>query len=321
MTQSAGESVGLIKDAILIAGPTASGKSALAVALARKIGGLVINADSMQVYSVLHVLTARPGPADLEAAPHYLYGHVHPATSYSTGAWVEDVRRLSEDGVFSKGRPIFVGGTGLYFRALTQGLSDIPEIPREVRGRWRRRLSQEGPERLHHILTGEDPEAAATIRPTDGQRIVRALEVLEASGRSIRRWQAEQGRILADPNTTHRFVIQPDRQTLLHRISERFDRMIEQGALEEVKTLMALALDPELPVMKAHGVRELQSAIAGGVPLDHAIEQTKIVTRQYAKRQMTWLRHQMGPEWVRVSLSYGQEPAEEAGRLLSVATV
>lgn len=291
-----------MKNAILIAGPTASGKSALALEIARQTGGCIVNTDSMQVYSVLNVLTARPGPTELAAAPHYLYGHVDPGRHYSAGFWLADVRRLRDDGVFDQRRPIFAGGTGLYFRALSEGLSEMPDIPQSVRGRWRYRLLEEGSSRLHAVLMREDPKAAAMLRASDGQRIARALEVLQASGRSILDWQAERGRPLIDRQTARYLVIEADRVALTERIGTRFDRMLDDGALREVEALLALGLDPELPAMKAIGVRELQSAIAGALPFDAAIERAKIATRQYAKRQATWFRHQLGTEWHRISL-------------------
>jgi tRNA dimethylallyltransferase len=311
MAQSAaGESDRLIKDAILIAGPTASGKSAFALELARRTGGCIVNADSRQVYSVLNVLTARPGKADLQAAPHYLYGHVPPAAHYSAGRWIADVKRLREEGVFQERKPIFVGGTGLYFRALSEGLSEMPDIPQTVRDGWRQRLAEEGASQMHRVLTRDDPAAAAVLRPSDGQRIVRALEVLEASGRSILAWQAERGRPLVDQGSIRRFVIEADRATLIRRINLRFDRMLDHGAMQEVEALTALGLDPALPAMKAIGVPELTSASAGAISFDEAIERAKIATRQYAKRQATWFRHQLGPEWSRISL---QDPAAMAG--------
>ncbi|TPN65285.1 tRNA (adenosine(37)-N6)-dimethylallyltransferase MiaA [Mesorhizobium sp. B1-1-1] len=290
---------GRVKNAILIAGPTASGKSALAVGLAERIGGVIVNTDSMQAYSVLDVLTARPEAADLARAPHYLYGHVHPGTAYSTGAWLRDVTRLIEDGALSR-RPIFVGGTGLYFRALAEGISEMPDIPRQVRDRWRYELKEQGAVKLHGILLREDSRAAMQLKPTDSQRIVRALEVLDASGRSILDWQAARGRPLIDRQTARFFVIEPDRAALVGRIERRFDQMLAKGALDEVRQLASLRLDPQLPAMKAIGVRELQAAMAGQSGFPEAIERAKIATRQYAKRQRTWFRHQLGPEWQRL---------------------
>jgi tRNA dimethylallyltransferase len=295
---------GRVKNAILIAGPTASGKSALALALAAREGRIIVNADSMQVYSVLNLLTARPGKADLERASHALYGHVHPGAAYSTGAWLRDVEQLAEAGRFAERPPVFVGGTGLYFKALLEGLSAMPDIPAEIRDRWRGRLQEEGAERLHAALAQQDPAAAAQLRPSDGQRVVRALEVLEASGRSILEWQREQGRPLVDPASAKLYVIEADRAELVRRIETRFDRMLDQGAMEEVRALAALTLDPMLPAMKAIGVRELMAADAGEISIDDAISRSKTATRQYAKRQATWFRHQLGPGWTRLDMDF-----------------
>lgn len=293
-----------MKNAVLIAGPTASGKSALALELAERLGGTIVNADSMQVYSVLDVLTARPRGADLARAPHRLYGHVHPGTAYSTGAWLRDVGGIA---VELERRPaIFTGGTGLYFRALTEGLSEMPAVSAAIRERWRERLATEGPDALHRLLGERDPEGAASLRPTDGQRIVRALEVLEASGRSIRAWQAERGRPIIDRATARFFVVEPDRADLVRRIEDRFDRMVEDGVLDEVRAFTALGLDPSLPATKAIGLRELGAALSGQIGLREAIDRAKAATRQYAKRQSTWFRHQLGPEWRR--LRSGERP-------------
>ncbi|MER8983231.1 tRNA (adenosine(37)-N6)-dimethylallyltransferase MiaA [Mesorhizobium sp. M0870] len=291
---------GRVKNAILIAGPTASGKSALALDLAERKGGVIVNTDSMQGYSVLDVLTARPEAADLARAPHYLYGHVQPATAYSTGAWLRDVRKLIDDGTFFERAVIFVGGTGLYFRALAEGISEMPDIPQRVRDRWRYELKEQGAVKLHSLLLREDSAAAMMLKPTDSQRIVRALEVLDASGRSILEWQAERGQPLIDRESARFLVIDPDRAALVARIDKRFDQMLDKGALDEVKRLAALGLDPELPAMKAIGVRELQAAMAGEIGFPEAIERAKIATRQYSKRQTTWFRHQLGPEWLRL---------------------
>ena len=302
-----------MKNAILIAGPTASGKSALALDLAERSGGIIVNTDSMQGYSVLDVLTARPSAAELARVPHFLYGHVHPSVAYSTGAWLRDVTKLIDDGTFSE-RPdgtfserpvIFVGGTGLYFRALAEGISDMPEIPQSIRDRWRHELKEQGAARLHGILLREDSAVAMQLKPTDSQRIVRALEVLDASGRSIADWQAARGGPLIDRGSARFLVIEPDRAELVERIEARFDRMLDKGALDEVRRLVALGLDPDLPAMKAIGVRELQAAMAGRSSFPEAIERAKIATRQYAKRQATWFRHQLGPEWQRLHQSDG----------------
>ncbi|SJM35791.1 tRNA dimethylallyltransferase [Mesorhizobium delmotii] len=302
---------GRINNAILIAGPTASGKSALALDLAGHNGGVIVNADSMQGYSVLDVLTARPTVAELARVPHFLYGHVHPSTAYSTGAWLRDVMKLIDEGTFFERPVIFVGGTGLYFRALAEGISEMPDIPQSIRDRWRYELQEQGAAKLHRILLREDSAAGMMLKPTDGQRIVRALEVLDASGRSILEWQAARGRPLIDRASTRFFVIEPDRAALVERIEARFDRMLEKGALDEVRRLTDLGLDPDLPAMKAIGVRELQAAMAGELSFPEAIERAKIATRQYAKRQATWFRHQLGPEWLRL------RPDDRAGSTIS----
>jgi tRNA dimethylallyltransferase len=289
----------LIGKAILIAGPTASGKSALALEMARRLGGVIVNADSMQVYSILRVLTARPDEAQMEMAPHLLYGHVHPRENHSTGQWLRDVRKLAEAGAFGDRVPIFVGGTGLYFRALLGGLAPMPPIPPHISERWRRRLAQEGPQALHRMLQKEDAGAALKLKPADGQRIVRALEVLEVSGRSILAWQSEASDALVDRESAEMILLDPERKLLVERIEQRFDGMIKEGAAEEVEALLALRLDPALPAMKAIGVREIAAALDGRVGMEEAIERAKAATRQYAKRQGTWFRHQTGPEWQR----------------------
>ncbi|HEU4985503.1 MAG TPA: tRNA (adenosine(37)-N6)-dimethylallyltransferase MiaA [Rhizobiaceae bacterium] len=292
---------GRLKNAILIAGPTASGKSALAMEFARRTGGIVVNADSMQVYSMLSVLTARPTAADTAKVPHKLYGYVHPSEPYSTGRWLRDVAGLIDAGTFEKRTAVFVGGTGLYFRALTEGLSPMPDIPDEVRRNLRRRLDEEGPQALHDLLVRKDPAAAEAIRPSDGQRILRALEVLEASGRPISAWQAERSQPLVDTASSKLLALISDREALKRRIDGRFDRMVAEGAVEEARGLLALGLDAAMPAMKAIGVPEFRDYLDGEITLDEAISRAKTATRQYAKRQITWLRHQLGPAWQRVS--------------------
>jgi tRNA dimethylallyltransferase len=295
---------GIIKDAVLIAGPTASGKSAMALDIALREGGIIVNADSMQVYSLLDVLTAQPTPDERRRVPHELYGHVHPSAAFSTGAWLRDVSRIAAEGRLTGRRPIFVGGTGLYFRALTEGISRMPDIPPDVRDHWRRRLREDGAEALHRTLLRQDPEMAAVLKPGDGQRIIRALEVLHASGRSISQWQSERGSPLVDRSSGRFIVIEPQRPLLIERIEARFERMIVEGAMAEVEALLALALDPALPAMKAIGVRELAMVIQGRATLAQAHKLASIATRQYAKRQSTWFRNQLGPEWQRVASVY-----------------
>lgn len=290
----------MLKNAILIAGPTASGKSALALRLAREAGGVIVNTDSMQVYSVLDRLTARPQAADLASVPHRLYGHVHPSQDYSTGHWLRDVQALVAEGAFD-GRPaVFCGGTGLYFKALLDGLSKMPDVPAEIRTRWRKRLAEQGPEELHDLLSRDDPAVAAKLKPADGQRILRALEVLEASGRSIVEWQDERGEALVDQPSAQMIVIEPDREELDRRITHRFCAMLDEGGVDEVRSLLALKLDPAKPAMKAIGVREVAAFINGDSTREEAIEAARIATRQYAKRQATWFRNQTGPEWQRI---------------------
>ena len=292
----------LAADAVLIAGPTASGKSALALELADRLmragrEPVIVNADSMQVYSGLRMLTARPDDADVARCEHRLYGHIAPSEAYSTGRWLAEAEHLLAELRQGERYPIFAGGTGLYFKALTEGFAPIPGVPDEIRQGWRDRLGESGAEALHGELGARDPEAAAAIKPADAQRIVRALEVLEATGRSIRVWQSGQnGEPVLPAARAVRFAVQPDRALLYERVEKRFDTMVEAGALEEVKALMELGLDADLPAMKAIGVRELGQFLGDRIALSEAIEQAKTRTRQYAKRQMTWMRNQMG-DW------------------------
>lgn len=286
--------------AILIAGPTASGKSALALRLARDNGGFIINSDSMQVYDVLDQLTARPQPDDLQAVEHFLYGHVSPLQLYSTGRWLEEVEALLARPELTGRVPVFTGGTGLYFKALLGGLSDMPQVKQDVRDYWRNRMAQEGSERLHEELQRLDPQMAERLNAGDSQRIVRALEVVDSTGRSLIEWQNTKGRALIDPEQAEKLVLTPDRPWLRKRISQRFELMMEGAAIQEVQALLALQPDAALPVMKAIGVREIESWLKGELTRDKAIELSVIATRQYAKRQMTWFRNQFGDEWRRL---------------------
>lgn len=283
--------------AVLIAGPTASGKSGLALKMAATCGGYIVNTDSMQVYDVLNHLTARPGPEALAAVEHHLYGHVHPSQDFSTGRWMADVAALLARPALQGRKPVFVGGTGLYFRALCGGISQMPDVPEDVRARWRRRLGQEGAEALHPVLAAVDPQAAARIKRQDGQRIVRALEIFESSGRPISHWQAIHSPALIDMDRADRILLLPDRAVLSGRIAARLRQMVESGALDEVRALMALDLDPALPAMKAIGVPEFAAHLRGETDLETALELAAISTRQYAKRQSTWFRNQLGEGW------------------------
>lgn len=290
----------MLKDAVLIAGPTASGKSRRAMEIASQTGGVVVNADSMQVYDVLRVITARPSMQDEARVEHRLFGHVSPAVAYSVAQWLADVDALLASADAAGRRLIFVGGTGLYFRALTEGLSAMPDIPAGIRDKWRRALLDDGPEALHRTLGARDPAAAARLRPGDGQRIVRALEVAEASGRSILDWQGDRSTPLVDAESATRIVLVPEREFVRANIDRRFDAMVDDGALDEVRAILALDLAPALPAMKAIGVPELGGYLRGKVTLDEAIARAKAATRQYAKRQDTWFRNQLGPEWRRI---------------------
>jgi tRNA dimethylallyltransferase len=287
-------------DAVLITGPTASGKSALALRLAGERNGVVINADSMQVYDTLQVLTARPSDADMEGVPHHLYGHVAADRLYSTGEWLREMTALlgalREEGRF----PVIVGGTGLYFKALTGGLSDMPAIPAAIRDVYREKLLTEGSLHLHALLADRDAVMAALLNPQDGQRIVRALEVLEATGRSIREFQDKRGPMIVDPDRAQKLVVLPERSVLHDRINRRFAGMMESGAVEEVSALMALDLPPDATAMKAIGVSQIAEMLEGRMTPDEVIEKASAATRQYAKRQMTWFRNQMGDDWARV---------------------
>jgi len=280
---------------VLIAGPTASGKSALALALAAEIGGTVINADSMQVYRDLRVITARPTPEEEASAPHRLYGHVDAAENYSVGRWLADVGPAIDQVRAACRVPILVGGTGLYFKALTRGLSNVPPIPEEVRARIRARLEAEGAAALHEDLTRRDPSSAA-LKPNDRTRIARALEVLEATGRPLSQWHREGLPPLIDPARAVKVFVVPERPELRRRIDARFDAMLGAGALGEVRALGARKLDPLLPAMKAHGVPWLIRHLVGEITLAEAAEGAKNDTRRYTKRQFTWARHQL-PDW------------------------
>lgn len=279
------------RGAILIAGPTASGKSALALALAEAFGGEIVNADSMQVYRELRVLTARPSAAEEARVPHHLYGVLAGAESCSAGRWSRMALEVLRDIEARDRIPVIVGGTGLYFRALVEGLSPIPPVPAATREAVRAEVAAAG-EKAHALLVEADPELAAVIRPSDRQRIARGVEVARATGRPLSQWHREPPSPLLAGRLA-RIVLAPERRWLQARCDVRFEAMIGEGALEEARSLSALHLDPALPVMKSLGLRPLMDYLSGNIELSEAVERGKAETRRYAKRQDTWLRTQM----------------------------
>jgi tRNA dimethylallyltransferase len=278
-------------DAVLIAGPTASGKSAAALALAQELGGAIINADSMQVYAELRVLTARPTPEDERRVPHFLYGHVRATERYSAGRYQDEaahaLRQARERGLV----PIFVGGTGLYFGVLTEGLSPIPPVPAAVRTEVRRRFEHLGRDAFFADLLKRDEATAAKLRPSDTQRLMRAADVLEATGRPLSAWQNERGHSVLAEVRVARFVMSPPREVLLARIDARLRAMPEGEVLDEVRVVSGL--DPSLPAAKALGVSQFARHLSGECSYSDALGEVQLATRQYAKRQLTWFRQRM----------------------------
>lgn len=267
--------------------------------LAERLGGVVINADSKQVYRDLHILSARPSAEDEVRAPHMLYGFVGAEEAYSAGRYAADAARALDEARGKGLRPIFVGGTGLYFKALTEGLSPMPDIPEDVRERWRARAASTETAELHALLAARDPEMAARLVPSDTQRIVRALEVLDASGRSLGEWQTGDRVPVLDGKDTIRLVVAPERAELYRRIDARFEAMMAKGALEEARQLGSLGLDHGLPIMRAHGVRPLLRYLAGDLAREEVTAAVQTETRQYAKRQLTWARgNMMSWKWI-----------------------
>ena len=299
---------------MLIAGPTSSGKSALAVALARRFGGTVINCDSMQVYRDLAIITARPDAEEEAQAPHRLFGHVDGSVNHSVGQYVRDaVAALGESG--REGRlPILVGGTGLYFKALTDGLSEIPPVPEAVRDAFRARAANLSSAELHAELGTRDPAMAARLRPNDRLRVMRALE---ATGRSLADFQGTRVPGPLARTGLARLFLDPEREQLRARIDARFLAMMRAGALDEVAALRARRLDPMLPVMRAHGVPALIAHLDGTLPLAEAVARGQADTRAYAKRQVTWFRHQMAG-WQPLDPSDAGEAASRAVEALLV---
>jgi len=284
-------------DAVLIAGPTASGKSAAALALAERLGGAIINGDSMQVYREAPILTAQPIAMDKRHVPHFLYGHVSVGDVYSVGRYAEDAAAALGQ-VHAQGKlPIFVGGTGLYFMALTDGLAQIPPTPPEVRQNARARLAEIGVAALHAELTALDPRTAAALRPSDPQRVLRAYEVFEATGRSLLDWQQSPSEPVLKNLRLAKFLLDPPREVLRARIAARFEAMVDAGGLAEAMALKDL--DPALPAAKLLGLRALIALGEGQLSRTEALTQAITATRQFAKRQATWFRHRM-PDYVRL---------------------
>jgi len=300
---------------ILIAGPTASGKSALALALAGKLGGVIVNADSMQVYRDLRIITARPTPAQEALAPHVLYGHVDAAVRYSVGAWCVDAGAALAAAADEARPAIVVGGTGLYFEALTKGLAAVPPISEDVRGAVRARLRAEGTIGLHAELARADPVMAQRLMPGDRSRIARALEVVLATGRSLSDWHREGMPPAVDASHAIKVFLDPERGELQRRIEARFAAMLAAGALEEVRVLAARGLDPALPAMKAHGVPWLIRHLNGEITLADAALAAVRDTWRYTKRQATWFRNRM-PDW-----PWSEAQAAEASILREISQI
>jgi tRNA dimethylallyltransferase len=277
----------------LIAGPTASGKSALAMALAEERGAIIVNADSMQVYTELRVLTARPTAVDEARITHRLYGHRSARESYSVADWAEDVAPLLAQ-TRAGGPPLVIaGGTGLYFRALLEGLSPVPDIPDEIRQHWRAEGRRLPPEALHAQLARRDPEMAARLRPSDPQRIIRALEVVEATGRSLWEWQQIAGSPLIREEEAEKIYVSPPRAQIYARVNGRLEQMIEEGALDEVRAIMAMDLPADRPALRAHGVPPFSAHLRGELSFSAAMDRAQTDTRNYVKRQLTWSRRNM----------------------------
>ena len=286
------------EDVLLIAGPTASGKTTLSIDAAAANDAVVINSDSMQVYIDLQVISARPNDDEMRGLPHKLFGHVDGAFAYSVAQWLDDVAEIIKQIDDRQRKLIFVGGTGLYFSSLLSGLSPVPSIEPDVREKWRRAASDTPSSELHQQLFELDPRMAASLEPNDTQRIVRALEVIESTGRSLAEWQDLKGpSLFGEEVRIRKLLVMPERSVLRDRINCRFDLMVQNGALDEVKVLMKRKLDPALPVMKAIGVPQLGAYLRGETSLEVAVDKAKVATRQYAKRQATWFRNTFDDNW------------------------
>lgn len=284
-------------DAVLIAGPTAAGKSAAALALAARVDGVIVNTDAMQVYSELPILSGQPGANEISRALHRLYGHVSAHERYSAGRFQHEATAELTAIAASGKVPIFAGGTGLYFNVLTRGLSPIPQVPGDIRARLRSRFDEIGRERFYAELVQRDP-AVAALRASDTQRLLRAADVLEATGRPLSQWQAIAGKPVLEGLKLALFVVAPGREILAERINRRFESMIERGAADEVRALRDL--DPSLPAARMLGFPELSRYLKGEQGLGEAVAAAQMATRRFAKRQLTWYRRYMA-DWVWLS--------------------
>lgn len=279
----------------LIAGPTASGKSALAIALAKATGGIVINADASQVYADLAILSARPSPEEMGDVPHRLFGHVDGAEACTAPRWAAEAKAQIAAAHDAGKLPVLVGGTGLYIRTLLDGIAPVPEIDPDIRATVRALPVADA----HDALTREDPEAATRLAPADTTRVARALEVVRSTGRPLKIWQQHKAGGIADSITLTPMILRPPRDWLIDRCDRRFAQMIAAGAIAEVKALLARHLHPDLPVMRAIGVPEIAAYLRGDSDLDSCIAKATLATRQYAKRQYTWFTNQPPPAWPR----------------------
>ncbi|WP_300375928.1 tRNA (adenosine(37)-N6)-dimethylallyltransferase MiaA [Henriciella sp.] len=289
----------MMRPAILIHGPTASGKTDLSIQIARKINGEIVNADSMQVYRELNVISARPSEAEMDGVAHHLFGHVPVSERFSTGEWLEQARPVIED-IQKRGKTaVVVGGTGLYLLALTQGLSEIPPVPEETRHEVLEIAKADGVRGLKIRLQSVDPDAAARIDDNDRQRLSRAYEVWLATGKPLTSFQNQRSKPVLNNDEWLGVALTPPRAKLYARIDKRFEGMLMEGAMEEARKLVALGIDPELPAMKAHGMPWLSAFIRGEIDANTAAENAKRDTRRYAKRQFTWIGRQF-PFWPRI---------------------
>ncbi len=293
---------------ILLAGPTASGKSALALKIAQETDAVIINADSMQVYRELPIITAQPTPEERIIVPHLLYGCIAASEPFSVGTWLAMAKQEIDAAIATNRTPIITGGTGLYFKCLTKGIAHIPSISCKTKEKSINIMKDIGNISFYTMLSEKDPAFAATLSPGNTQRLLRAWEVWAETGIPFSEWQRRKHEAYYEPERFAGYFLNPERQDVYERINRRFSRMLENGALEEVRRLMGMELSPRLPSMKAHGVPELTRYLQGKTSLEDAISKAQQHTRNYAKRQCTWFRHQL-PEFTWLSKNYSEDPA------------